>query len=242
MNVLILGAGNSEFEIPDGNYPISLVEIGDKPLIEHIVDKIKKLNPVKSTLCLLDRDVRRFHLDNVISILYPEATVLRVTDRTLGAACTALLASSSLNNDKELLILAANELIDTDFSVIIDDFRLRKLDAGTVTFPSIHPRYSYVRVDQNERVIEASEKSPISRYATAGFYWFAKGHDFVQGAKNMIKKDAHIDNLFYISPVFNELILSQKNVGIYEIDASCYHPLKSDFQVQKYISKVESSL
>ncbi len=225
----------------DYEYPLSLTEIGGKPLIEHIVNKLEDLEPIKTTFCFLDGEVRKFHLDNIVSILSPTAVVLRVTEKTLGAACTALLAASCLDNEDELLIIAANELVDIDYSVVVKDFRSRKLDAGAVCFQSVHPRYSYVRLDKNERVIEASEKNPISRYATTGFYWFAKGYDFVLGTKNMIKKNAHVDNLFYICPVFNELILSQKDVGISAIDASRYHPLKSDRQVQQYETWMEAN-
>ena len=35
-------------------------------------------------------------------------------------------------------------------------------DAGVITFESVHPRWSYVRLDSENRVTETAEKRPIS--------------------------------------------------------------------------------
>ena len=80
------------------------------------------------------------------------------TSKLRGAACTALLAAGPIDNEDELLIVNGNEFLDSNFSEIINGFRQRKLDAGIVTFRAIHPRYSYVRLDDSELVVEAAEK------------------------------------------------------------------------------------
>ena len=71
--------------------------------------------------------------------------------------------------------------------------------AGVLTFNSVHPRWSYVKVDNNNFVIESAEKKPISRSAIAGFFYFKKGSIFVQYAKEVIKKEIQINEKFYIS-------------------------------------------
>ena len=53
------------------------------------------------------------------------------------------------------------------------------MDGGVIVFDSVHPRWSFVRVDKAGFVIETAEKRPISRLATAGFYYFRRGADFV---------------------------------------------------------------
>ena len=109
-----------------------------------------------------------------------------------------------------------------------------------VTFPSVHPRYSYVALDDDGLVVEAAEKHPISRHATAGFYWFRRSAEFVEAVQNMIRKDAHVDGRFFISPVFNEYVLSQKRVGIFETDSRRYQPLKSRRQISIYEADTDS--
>jgi dTDP-glucose pyrophosphorylase len=139
-----------------------------------------------------------------------------------------------LDPEAELLILNGNEFLDIDYEATIAGFRARGLDAGVVAFASIHPRYSYVLLDEDELVIQAAEKNPISRHAIAGFYWFRCAGDFIAGAQAMIRKDAHEDGKFFISPAFNELVLLGRKIGIQHVDSKQYHPLKSRRQISVY--------
>jgi NDP-sugar pyrophosphorylase family protein len=233
MNILILAAGKPSSESSD-TYPLCLTEIDGVPLLEKIVSACAKLSMSNIIFALRAEDVRRHHLDNVVKLLLPEAKIITVSDRVLGAACTALLAAEHINNDEELLIVNGDSLIDISYDCVLEEFKDRNLHAGTVTFPSVHPRYSYVRLDESGLVVEAAEKNPISRHATAGFYWYSKGRDFVCAAQGMIRKDANVGGHFFICPAFNQLVLEHAKIGIYEIDAKQYHQLKTEKQLSHY--------
>lgn len=122
----------------------------------------------------------------------------------------------------------------TDLSKVVDDFRRRRLDAGTIVFESIHPRWSFVRLGEEDLIVEAAEKRPISRWATAGFYYFRRGIDFVAAATMSIRKDAQVAGQFYVCPTFNELILQQARIGIFRIDRSAYRSLATPQNVEEY--------
>lgn len=238
MNILILAAGQTNSDLDKDSYPLCIAEIGGAPLIELLINACQAIGNAKFVVALREQDIHQYHLDNVVDLLAPGATVLRVPENTKGAACSALLAVANIDNDDELLIVNGNELLGVDFSTILADFRSRKLDAGTVTFSSVHPRYSYVRINSKMLVVEAAEKNPISRLATAGFYWFARGKDFVRATQSMIRKDASVNGLFYICPALNELVLEQAQIGTYSIEAGQYHPLKSQHQIAQYDASV----
>jgi dTDP-glucose pyrophosphorylase len=238
MNVLILAAGQDQFSQEDG-YPLCLTEFDSLPLIQRVAISCQALNPSNLIVAFREEDVRKYHLDNVVRLLSPNAKILCIEAPTQGAACTALLAAGSIDRDDELLIVNGNELLNADFRQVVENFRVRKLDAGAVVFSSIHPRYSYVRLDENEYVVEASEKNPISNNATAGFYWFAKGKDFVRAAKNLIRKDARVNSNFYICPTFNELILEHYRIGVHRVDSKAYNPLKSGRQIEQFEAALE---
>jgi hypothetical protein len=123
---------------------------------------------------------------------------------------------------------------------VLADFRARQLDAGVLTFSSVHPRYSYVRVDGGGMVTEAAEKNPISRNATVGFYWFSQGRRFVEAVKKMIRKDAAVNGVFYICPALNELILEQARIGTRMISADHYHPLKTERQLEQFETTLDN--
>lgn len=238
MNILILAAGATKFNSHDGEYPLCLTELDGIPLIEHIVGSCSAIENANHIFALRDYDIQHYHVDNIVALLAPKGIVLSVGSKSQGAACTALLAKEYINNDDGLLIVNGNELLDVNYAEIVNDFLTRELDAGCVCFSSVHPRYSYVRLDKEGLVVEAAEKKPISRNATAGFYWFKKGKNFVESAQSMIRKDAVVDGLFYICPVFNELVLLQARIGIYLIDAAEYHPLKTERQLQSFENEI----
>lgn len=239
MNILILAAGQTTFDSQDGNYPLCLTELDGVPLIERLIQSCHSIDDANFIVALREQDIRHYHLDNIVSLLAPGTNILRVSEETRGAACTALLASSYIDNDEGLLIINGNEILDANFSAVVEDFCARKLDAGVVTFPSIHPRYSYVRLDARGLVVEAAEKNPISRLATVGFYWFARGKDFVRAVQNMIRKDASVNELFYICPALNELILEQACIGTYTVEANQYHPLKTERQLIQFETAID---
>ncbi len=233
MNILILSAGKDSSANED-SYPLCLTEFDSIPLVERVIEACSVLEPSSLIVALRQEDIRIHHVNNVVTLLWPSAVIVGVHDMTQGAACTALLAIGNIDNDEELLIVNGNEFLEEDFRNIVKNFREQHLDAGVVIFRSIHPRYSYVALNEMDRVIEASEKNPISTNATVGFYWFSKGREFVDAAKSMVRKDARINDKFFICPSFNELILKDRKIGVYRVDGKQYHPLKTSRQLQQF--------
>lgn len=235
--VLILGGGTIPADA-DAT-PVWLVESNGEILVERFVRACAGLN-AKLVFAVRAPDLRRFRIGSVIGLAAPGSAVVPIAGETQGAACTALMCIEHIDLDSELLILNSNEFLDIDYKAALDGFRAADFDAGVVTFHSIHPRYSYVQLDSDGLIVEAAEKHPISRHATAGFYWFRKGADFVDAAQNMIRKDAQVDGKFFISLVFNELVLKQKRMGVLEVDSRHYHPLKSRRQVSVYEADIHT--
>ncbi len=84
-----------------------------------------------------------------------------------------------------------------------------KYDAGVVTFQSTHPRFSYVRADDEGHIVETAEKRVISRLAIAGTIllpaWAAISPE---AAKRVLLNNNPVHEAFFISQVLNEMILS----------------------------------
>jgi hypothetical protein len=229
MRVLVLGAGpEAEGDAP----PLWLLENDGSLLVERFVRACSRLD-ASMAFAVRASEIRRFRIDSVIGLASPGATVVPIMGETAGAACTALLCAAQIGPENELLILNSNEYIDIDYREVVDSFRVRELDAGVVTFASIHPRYAHVRIEDG-LVVEAAEKHPISRHASAGFTWYRRGSDFLRSAKDMIRKDAHVEGRFFVSLTLNEMVLRRKRIGAWEIEARHYHPLKSRSQTSSF--------
>lgn len=237
MRLVVLMAGDSlMFEVSGAKYPKNLVEIDGEPLVQRVVEGLRPIieEASKSIFLIREEEQRRHHTGDVIRLLVPDAEVIGVPKQTAGAACTALHAITEIERDEPLLVFNGDQVIDAPLGEIIEGFERDGLDAGTITFDAVHPRWSYVRPGPDGLVVEAAEKRPISRLATAGAYWFARGGDFTDGVMSMVRKDASVENAFYICPVFNELVLLGRRIGTHPIERDQYFSLSSLHGVDEY--------
>ncbi len=228
MNLLILMAGSSDaFKEAGFRFPKSLLEVQGSPAVEYVLESARTLTDAGvAPICVVDRSENQaFHIGDVLSLIVPGSIVVESHAATKGAACTALLAVDELDPDEPLLIFNGDQVLDADLAEIVAGFAEREADAGVVTFNSVHPRWSYVRTNKDGLVVEAAEKRPISRMATAGTYWFAKASDFVSAAERMISKGASVDGQYFVCPALNELVLTHSKIVVHEVSRENYHSL-----------------
>jgi NDP-sugar pyrophosphorylase family protein len=152
------------------------------------------------------------------------------------------MAVDNVESSAELLVININELLKIEFNDPISFFKERNFNAAVITFNSVHPRYSYAKINDQGLVIEVSEKNPISPNAIAGFFWFKTSDIFFNAIKSMILKDCRVENLFYLSPILNELILTGLKVGSYTITPSYFIPIKNQMQIDALFSSKKNIL
>ena len=237
MNVLMLCAGSSaKFQDSGSPYPKNLVEIGGRPLIQHVIDSWRPMigQETKVIVAIRGEENRIHHTGAVIRLLFPTATICECPEGVAGAACTALLAVGHIDSEEPLLIVNGDQILAPEVICAVRSFPMREWDGGMVVFRDVHPRWSFVRVDDDQWVTEAAEKRPISNLATAGVYFFRHGSSFVRAAKRMILKSASVDGVYYVCPSYNELILEGARIGVHEIPKAMYSSLSTPANVSSY--------
>ena len=235
MNIVIPMAGDSKiFKDAGFKYNKNFTEINHKPLFQRVFDSAKKIDAQNFIFVVSKDDAQKFHINKSLKLLSPNCKVVVAQGQTAGAACSVLLAAEFIDNDDELIIFNGDQVLECDLEGVLKTFRANDWDGGILTFESVHPRWSFVRLDENNFVIETAEKDPISNHATAGFYYFKHGKDFVESVKQMIHKDANVNGVYYVCPAYNEMIIRQKVVGCVEIDGALYFPLTTPKEVAEY--------
>jgi dTDP-glucose pyrophosphorylase len=239
MNIIVLMAGAStDFETRGYVYPKYLLEIQGLPIIQRVVDSLKVLDAIISFVIRKEDDDKSF-LASTLRILSPESPIYKVGNMTRGATCSALFAIDQIDNEDELVIINGDQLITANLLEAVNDFRSKACDGGVICFNSIHPRWSFVSLDEHGFVNETSEKRPISNLATAGFYYFRHGSDFVRSAFENIRKDVNYDNKYYVCSTYNELILEQKKVGVFQIGKEQYISFSTPHMYDNYLNNKE---
>ena len=219
MKILIPMAGEgSRFSKQGYTFPKPIIDVNGKPMIQKVVENLdfdaeyiflvrkehlEKYNGLRTTL------------DQITNNKFQIVEVDRLTE---GAACTVLLAKHLINDDEELLIANSDQVLEYS----IENFKLLKsltLAEGIVfTFNSVHPKWSFVRVNSCGIITELQEKNPISNIATCGIYWYKKGSEFIKYAEQMIDKNIRVNNEFYIAPVYNQYIADKKMIIPFYVD------------------------
>jgi dTDP-glucose pyrophosphorylase len=237
MNLVIPIASNSKFfSIEDYGYPKPLIEIAGKPMIEHVIGNLTQgVNFKKIIFIVKQEECDKYHLDNTLNLLSPiKPEIIKLRSDTQGALCSVLLAIDHIDQEEPLVISNADQLFDGGISAAIKQFLVSNLDAACLTFNSVHPRWSYVRLNEQNLVVETAEKRPISRHAIAGLYMYKRGSDFFEYGMNSIKHGTSIDGQYFISPVFNEYILAGKKAGHFEVLNDRYHTFYSPQKIGEY--------
>jgi HAD superfamily hydrolase (TIGR01509 family) len=223
LTVLIPMAGEGSRFVKAGyTFPKPLIEIYGKPMIQIVVENLNI--DAQYVYIIQKKHDEKYNLHSVLNVITPGCKIVTVDSLTDGAACTTLLAKEYIDNDKQLLIANSDQYIKWNSCEYMYYMTTHKQQDGNIlTFTNTHPKWSYIRYDENNYVTDVKEKEVISDKATIGIYYWRKGSDYVKYAQQMINKNIRYGTNFngkgefYVAPTYNEAIKDNKKIGFYDI-------------------------
>lgn len=224
MNVVIPMAGlGMRFKDAGFKVPKPLIDVLGKPMYYWAVSSLPLDSCTRLIFIALSEHLDNLGLREDIQRRYSQydLEIISVAEPTAGQACTVLLAREFIDNDMPLIIYN----IDTYFvSHLARTLKETPFPDGIISvFEDTNPKWSFVRINENGQVQEVAEKQPISNLATTGMYYFGSGKSFVRAADEMIEKNIHVNNEFYIAPAYNILIQQGAKIGVdYASDVYCF--------------------
>lgn len=196
--------------------PKPLIPVEGKPLIKRCTDSLSypfDREDYRLIFVVLQEHDTHFNIGSRLKEIYGDEAIIVPIQPTEGAACSVLEAKEYINNDEPLAIYLADILFEGSLEEAIEHAD-PSIHGFIPTFKSSQGKYSYAVADEEHRVSRVAEKEVISDNASAGFYYFRHGRDFVWGAEEMIRKDLRVNGWFYICPVYNQLIQRGDKVKI----------------------------
>ena len=217
LNVLIPMAGaGSRFTKAGYTFPKPLIDVKGKPMIQVVIEN---LNLESNFVYVVQKEHKdKYNLDTMLNLITPNCKIIETDGLTEGAACTALLAKEFIDNENPLFFANSDQFVEWDSNEFMYKMQETDSDGGIVTFESTHPKWSFVKINENGIVTEVAEKNPISNIATVGYYYWKRGSDFVKYAEEMIEKNIRVNNEFYVCPVFNQAIENGLNIRTFNVD------------------------
>ena len=210
------------------------IDVNGKPMIQRVIENlgIEFDKSYMFVLVCLQEDFDKYDFHQFKDIIgHDSYDVVILDDVTEGAAQTILQAKDLINDDTPLLTLNTDQMIeyDTDMWKSFERF-----DGGIPCFWGDSEDWSYARCGQDGYVEEVAEKKVISNDATAGYYYWSKGSDFVKYAEQMIEENSRTNGEFYVAPVYNWAIKDGKKIAIYMVDK--VYELGTPEYLEKYIN------
>ena len=236
VQVLVPMAGPSAFFKPeDYPFPKPLIEVAGQPMIQRVIQNLRSLGQTARFIFVIrEEDAARFSLDQTLRLLTGSCEIVSLRGQTQGALCSALMAIDHIDDGSPLVVCNGDQIIDADLQAILKNFETAAADAGVISFSSVHPRWSYVGLDEGGWVKQAAEKRVISRHAIAGFYYFRTARLFTQAAQRTIAAGSSVGGMFFIAPCLNELILDGGRVAAHRLEDERYHSFYSPAKIQEF--------
>jgi NDP-sugar pyrophosphorylase family protein len=161
--------------------------------------------------------VAAYGLKEKLSAWAPGCDIIELDGLTEGAACTVLKARHLIDNGDPLMIANSDQYVDCDIDDYLGALDASGLDGYIMTMAADSPKWSFVGLDEAGLATRVVEKEVISNEATVGIYNFRRGRDFVAAVDAMIGADLRVNGEFYVAPAYNEMIVNDQRVGVYNI-------------------------
>ena len=219
--IIPMGGEGKRFKNSKFNKPKFMIKTKNKTLLEWAIQSLPLDFAHKIFFIIRKNDEQNFRVKEFIKKIMKEKfsnikfEILLLSKNTRGQAETVLSCKKEINNDRALLIFNN----DTYFKSIrlksrLLSMRNQKIDGILGIFNSKDPKYSFVEIDNDDKVIRTKEKKVISNFASTGMYIFSKGSDFIKSAEYAIEKNILTKNEFYISELYNILIKEGKKITV----------------------------
>jgi dTDP-glucose pyrophosphorylase len=233
-NIVIPMAGlGSRFKIEGYDDIKPMIKIGGKTMIEKA---ITSLGIDGQFIFIINTKNNQTHdLKTELNRLVNDAIIIEIDYLTDGPASTALLASEFINNETPLLIANCDQIMEWDEKDFMLVLKETDKDGLVVTYDVLTEKNSYVMIDENGDALKFAEKQIISNHSLNGIHFWKKGSNFVWSANKMIEKNIRVNNEFYISQTYNELIEIGKKIGIYQIEVNKHWAVGTPTDLKLYI-------
>lgn len=185
MKNIVIAAGYATRLYPlTENFPKPLLEIGSSSILGRMMEDIDRIEEIDEHIIVSNHKFAR-HFEEWAEKQDTRCPVTIIDDGTetnetrLGAVRDLLLAIVRCNVDDDMMVVAADNILDFSFQGFVDFFK----EKGTSVIMCHHEpelkklqRTGVIKVDENMKVLLMQEKpeEPVSNWAVPPFYIYSR--------------------------------------------------------------------
>ena len=208
MNIIIPLGGKGERFYKEGfDKPKPLIDILQKSMIFHVIDRLV-VEPHDNIFIIYYTKLNDYNFEQIIKNKYPYINLIPISFQTSGAVETisyGLEYIKLVSSNQQCVLLDCDTFYTCD---ILDKIRIsnfKNIVFYTKKFNE-KPIYSYIDLDQDNKIIDIKEKIKISSNANTGCYVFECINTLADGCKYILDNKITFNGEPYTSCVISHLI------------------------------------
>ncbi len=180
-----------------------LLPIHGIPMISVVVRNLYS-SLLSNVILICQRDTfENINLRDSLNWLDIPLTVLCVDEITEGPAETVRVARLAIKENKPLVIANSDQFLACNLDEFYEACLERESGGVVLTMIDSDPKWSYARVDSDNKIIEIREKQVISEHATVGVYGFSSARVAWDAFEKMREVNDRTNGEFYVAPSYN---------------------------------------
>lgn len=194
------------------SWPKVLLNVGGKPILGHILDKLLEENIKKATFIIghLGEKIKEY-----VEKDYPEIQADFVEQKEMLGLGHAIYTAIPTFDDKEIFIILGDTVFDVD---VKDVFKNKRTSLGVKTVED--PSRFGVAVMENNKIWKLVEKpkTPISKLALVGLYYISNAKLLAECLEELVKKEIKTNNEFQLTDALQIMIDKGDDVTTFPVE------------------------
>jgi len=248
MNIIIpLGGKGERFKKQGYDNPKPLIKVFNKEILFYVIDNLN-IQENDKIFIIYNNYLDDYNFKEIMETKYPDICLIKLEHNTKGAAETVNIGLEYIINN-QINTHKYNEktiLLDGDIYYTTDILnKFREINTNAVFFTKNYeknPVFSYIDLDENNKITKIAEKIKISDNSNTGAYAFDNIHTLLKYSKYVLDNNITFNNECYTSCIIDCMINNNENfVGI-ELNPEYVFVLGTPKQVNEYINNTHAFL
>jgi len=244
MNIILPIGGKGERFFREGYVkPKPLIPVFSKTMIETVIDNLTFAKE-DHVFIIYQKDLDNFGFCDLIARKYPQIHLIKMEHHTKGAVETLAIGIQEIidtfSHNKKTLLLDCDTFYTQDVCSI---FRLTQ--DNTVFYTkntNPNPIYSYIELDQDDRIQNIAEKRKISDNANTGAYAFTNIYELQKLCHYVLDNNITFNNEPYTSCVIGVFLEQGHTFKGHELEASQVFSLGTPRELTNYMENTHAFL
>ena len=236
-SVIVTMAGlGSRFRAAGYTVPKYRVEVHGRTLFAWSMESLRRFWDRGASavfVALADDSAGPFIAGQAAELGIGDHRLIELAELTDGQATSALLGLDGVDDAAPLVVYNIDTFVEPQ---TLDPGDLRD-DGWIPCFPGAGDAWSFVRAEDDGRVLEVREKVRISPHATVGLYAFGSAGLYRATYEEFYADPANVERgERYIAPMYTHMVRAGRRLWMSGVPANAVHPLGTPGEVESFAS------